>query len=36
VIIGKVVGLHDSFKWFETENSEEYYFKPVDATVNIL
>ncbi len=33
VIIGKVVALHDSFKWFhnQNKNSNEYYFKPVEA-----
>lgn len=30
VIIGRVVALHDSFKWFNSSNSDEYYFKPVN------
>ncbi len=32
VIIGKVVALHDSFKWFDNQNNNgsEYYFKPVE------
>jgi uroporphyrin-III C-methyltransferase len=29
VIIGKVVGLHEQFKWLKNSNSSEYYFKPV-------
>ena len=29
VIIGKVVDLHNRFKWLENSNSIEYYFKPI-------
>ena len=29
VIIGKVVALHEQFRWVENSNSKEYYFKPV-------
>lgn len=29
VIIGKVVALHDQFKWIENSNSAEHYFKPL-------
>lgn len=29
VIIGKVVGLHDQFKWFQGSDAREYYFKPL-------
>jgi uroporphyrin-III C-methyltransferase len=31
VIIGKVVSLHDSFKWYNNiSNNNDYYFKPVN------
>ena len=30
VIIGKVVALHEQFRWLENSNSSEYYFKPVN------
>jgi uroporphyrin-III C-methyltransferase/precorrin-2 dehydrogenase/sirohydrochlorin ferrochelatase/uroporphyrin-III C-methyltransferase len=30
VIIGKVVGLHDQFKWLKNSTSHEEYFKPVE------
>ncbi len=37
VIVGKVVGLHESFKWFNNKNTDEYYFKPVEELVqNVL
>lgn len=37
VIIGKVVSLHESFKWFNNKKSDEYYFKPVEELVqNVL
>jgi uroporphyrin-III C-methyltransferase/precorrin-2 dehydrogenase/sirohydrochlorin ferrochelatase/uroporphyrin-III C-methyltransferase len=29
VIIGKVVALHEQFKWIENSNSAEHYFKPL-------
>ena len=29
VIIGKVVGLQEQFKWFEGSDAREYYFKPL-------
>lgn len=29
VIIGKVVALHDQFKWIENSHSAEHYFKPL-------
>ncbi len=29
VIIGKVVSLHEKFKWLQNNNSNEYYFKPM-------
>jgi uroporphyrin-III C-methyltransferase len=29
VIIGKVVSLHEQFKWIENSNSAEHYFKPL-------
>jgi uroporphyrin-III C-methyltransferase len=29
VIIGKVVALHEQFKWVENSNSAEHYFKPL-------
>jgi len=31
IIIGKVVSLHAKFQWIENSNTEEFYFKPVDA-----
>lgn len=37
VIIGKVVELHESFNWFNNNNTDEYYFKPVEELVqNVL
>jgi uroporphyrin-III C-methyltransferase len=30
VIVGKVVALHEQFKWLENSDSSEYYFKPVN------
>jgi len=33
VIIGKVVGLHEQFKWQENISSEEYYFKPIRNSI---
>ena len=29
VIIGKVVSLHEQFKWIENSNSADHYFKPL-------
>lgn len=31
IIIGKVVGLHEQFRWLENSNSREHYFKTVDS-----
>ena len=31
IIIGKVVSLHENFKWKENSNSNEYYFKPMTS-----
>ncbi|MDP4284397.1 MAG: uroporphyrinogen-III C-methyltransferase [Bacteroidota bacterium] len=31
VIIGRVVSLHEKFKWLENINSKEYYFKPMSS-----
>jgi uroporphyrin-III C-methyltransferase len=31
VIIGKVVALHEQFKWLESHPSNEEYFKPVES-----
>ena len=37
VIVGKVVALYESFKWFNNKKSDEYYFKPVEELVqNVL
>jgi len=36
VIIGKVVSLHDKFRWLENSNSEEYYFKPMTNNLKTL
>lgn len=33
VIIGKVVGLHESFNWFAGSDAKEYYFQPLTAQV---
>jgi uroporphyrin-III C-methyltransferase/precorrin-2 dehydrogenase/sirohydrochlorin ferrochelatase/uroporphyrin-III C-methyltransferase len=35
VIIGKVVALHEQFRWLENSNSSEYYFKPVNQLTTI-
>ncbi len=29
IIIGKVVSLHQNFKWLENNHTEQYYFKPI-------
>ena len=34
VIIGKVVALHEPFKWIENSNSAEHYFKPLAKLIN--
>jgi uroporphyrin-III C-methyltransferase/precorrin-2 dehydrogenase/sirohydrochlorin ferrochelatase/uroporphyrin-III C-methyltransferase len=34
VIIGKVVALHDQFKWIENSHSAEHYFKPLAKLIN--
>jgi uroporphyrin-III C-methyltransferase/precorrin-2 dehydrogenase/sirohydrochlorin ferrochelatase/uroporphyrin-III C-methyltransferase len=31
IIIGKVVSLHENFKWKENSNNNEYYFKPMTS-----
>jgi uroporphyrin-III C-methyltransferase/precorrin-2 dehydrogenase/sirohydrochlorin ferrochelatase/uroporphyrin-III C-methyltransferase len=31
IIIGRVVSLHENFKWLENNNSKEYYFKPLNS-----
>jgi uroporphyrin-III C-methyltransferase/precorrin-2 dehydrogenase/sirohydrochlorin ferrochelatase/uroporphyrin-III C-methyltransferase len=31
IIIGKVVSLHENFKWRENSNSNEHYFKPMTS-----
>ena len=36
VIIGKVVSLHEKFRWLENSNSSEYYFKPIKKNPNSL
>lgn len=37
VIIGKVVELHETFNWYNNNNTDEYYFKPVEDLVqNVL
>lgn len=36
VIIGKVVSLHEKFRWLENSNSSEYYFKPIQKNPNSL
>jgi len=33
VIIGKVVSLHENFKWLENSVSKEYYFKPMNHLI---
>jgi uroporphyrin-III C-methyltransferase/precorrin-2 dehydrogenase/sirohydrochlorin ferrochelatase/uroporphyrin-III C-methyltransferase len=34
VIIGKVVALHEQFKWVENSNSADHYFKPLAKLIN--
>jgi uroporphyrin-III C-methyltransferase len=34
VIIGKVVSLHEQFRWLQNNGSGEYYFKPVQQNIN--
>ena len=36
VIIGKVVGLHQSFNWFTGSDTKEYYFQPLTAQVETM
>jgi uroporphyrin-III C-methyltransferase len=36
IIIGKVVGLHESFNWFKGSDLKEYYFKPLTSTVKSI
>lgn len=33
VIIGRVVSLHENFKWLQNSTSKEYYFKPMDQII---
>lgn len=35
IIIGKVVSLHEKFRWLENSNSNEYYFKPVQKNISL-
>lgn len=30
IIIGRVVSLHENYKWLENSESKEYYFKPIN------
>lgn len=34
IIIGRVVSLHENFKWLENSTSNEYYFKPMNLIPN--
>jgi len=36
VIIGRVVKLHEQFKWNENSNNKDYYFKPVSKIITSL
>jgi uroporphyrin-III C-methyltransferase/precorrin-2 dehydrogenase/sirohydrochlorin ferrochelatase/uroporphyrin-III C-methyltransferase len=36
IIIGKVVGLQEQFKWFEGSDAGEYYFKPLTGAVESI
>ncbi|WP_066839304.1 uroporphyrinogen-III C-methyltransferase [Rufibacter ruber] len=36
VIIGKVVNLHQEFKWFTNNPTREHYFKPVSEQVGLV
>jgi uroporphyrin-III C-methyltransferase/precorrin-2 dehydrogenase/sirohydrochlorin ferrochelatase/uroporphyrin-III C-methyltransferase len=36
VIIGKVVSLHEKFRWLENSGSHEYYFQPMQQILNTL
>ncbi|MGN6194062.1 MAG: uroporphyrinogen-III C-methyltransferase [Ginsengibacter sp.] len=33
IIIGRVVSLHENFKWLENSASKEYYFKPINHLI---
>lgn len=33
IIIGRVVSLHEKFKWLENNHTSEYYFKPITSPV---
>jgi uroporphyrin-III C-methyltransferase len=33
IVIGRVVSLHENFKWFENSSSKEYYFKPMNQLI---
>ncbi|HEY5371298.1 MAG TPA: uroporphyrinogen-III C-methyltransferase [Hanamia sp.] len=36
VIIGKVVSLHEKYRWLENSGSNDYYFKPMQKIYNTL
>ncbi len=36
IIVGNVVNLHDSFKWFSSEPTGEYYFKPLTGALESI
>ena len=36
VIIGKVVSLHEKFRWLQNSKKDEYYFKPMKNNLNPL
>jgi len=36
IIVGKVVGLQEQFKWFKGSNLKEYYFKPLTSQVKSI
>lgn len=36
VIIGRVVALHEQFKWFNSNNTGEYYFTPLTGSVESI
>jgi uroporphyrin-III C-methyltransferase/precorrin-2 dehydrogenase/sirohydrochlorin ferrochelatase/uroporphyrin-III C-methyltransferase len=33
IIIGRVVALHENFKWLENSTSKEFYFKPLNQLI---
>ena len=34
VIIGKVVALHQKYKWLQNSDTNEHYFKPIELNTN--